>query len=288
MNSAVHSKLIESIKRLEDRQAQIVHDVVAQIQGSANARDTHALIVKCNEPQLRQIRNIVDSMLRPIDEIINQQSNLVSSSFSAEFKARLQAHHGTHATPLDRLAFENALAASCAVEGMTVELAPSKTTRFWDLRVNGEQISAKSTSAKDTKLHELHTSKLSEGAWIQDCRSARMRYEGTMTLFEALLAAVQRWIVLRAFKLRSDPSTLIYELVEVPMSLVAAIRQLSVQDFSSDSPRIDVHDEHGMALQLVLDRSDSKVTIKKIPKDRCIVHGTWKLQGTYSGPVIAG
>ncbi|MGW6059180.1 hypothetical protein [Streptomyces sp. NPDC055189] len=288
MNSAAPNELLAGMAQLDDRQAHVVQGVVAQVQGSADAGDTYALLVKCNEPQLRQIRNIVDAMLRPVTESINPESNLVSHLFSAEFKARLQAHHGTHTTPLDRLAFENALAASCGVEGMVVELAPSKTTRFWDLRVDGDQFSAKSTSAKGIKLHELHTSKLSEGAWIQDCRSARMRYDGTMKLFDEFLAAVQRWIVLRAFKLRSDPGTLVYELVEVPMSLVAAVKDLGVQDFSSDSPRIDVHDEAGLTLQLVLDRSDSKVTIQKIPKQRCIVHGTWKLEGDYSGPVIAG
>ncbi|MEU6677710.1 hypothetical protein [Streptomyces sp. NPDC046925] len=288
MNSADQNELLAGISQLDEHQAHVVRGVVTQVRASADSADAYALLGKCDEAQLRQIRNIVDSMLRPIDSFVNPQSNLVSHSFSAEFKARLQAHHGTHTTPLDRLAFENALAASCGVEGMAVELAPSKTTRFWDLRVDGKQVSAKSTSAKDIKLHELHTSKLSEGAWIQDCRSARMRYDGTMKLFDEFLAAVQRWIMLRTFKLRSAPGTLVYELVEVPMSLVAAVKDLGVQDFASDSPRIDVHDEQGMALQLVLDRSDSKITIKKIPKQRCIVHGTWKLQGEYAGPLIAG
>ncbi|MFH8488630.1 hypothetical protein [Streptomyces longisporoflavus] len=288
MNSVALDHLMADVAQLDDPQVHVVRRVVAQVRGSADAGDAYSLLGTCDEAQLRQIRNIVDSMLRPIDEFIDPQSNLVSHAFSAEFKARLQAHHGTHTTPLDRLAFENALAASCRVEGMDVELAPSKTTRFWDLRVNGDQISAKSTSAKGIKLHELHTSKLSEAAWIQDCRSARMRYDGTMKLFEEFLGAVQRWIVLRAFKLRSAPGTLVYELVEIPMALVSAVRGLGVQDFSSDAPRIDVRDERGMTLQLVLDRSDSKVTIQKIPKDRCIVHGTWKLTGEYSGPLIAG
>ncbi|MER8027706.1 hypothetical protein ABTZ78_01825 [Streptomyces bauhiniae] len=278
MNSAARAKLIDNIAQLEDHQAHIIQEAAAQIQGSADARDAYALIARCNEAQLRQIRNIVDSILRPVVELINPQSDLVSDAFSAEFKARLQAHHGTHTTPLDRLAFENALAAACSAEGMTVELAPSKTTRFWDLRVNGEQISAKSTSAKDVRPHVVHTSKLSEGAWIQDCRTARARYDGTMTLLEDFLAAVQRWITLRAYRIKNDPDTLIYELVEVPMSLFATIKTLGVQEFSSDSPRIKIYDSQGLTLQLILDRSDAKVTISSIPKDRCIVHGTWKLE----------
>ncbi|GAB3116890.1 hypothetical protein GCM10027160_26570 [Streptomyces calidiresistens] len=278
MNGAAREELIDAIDQLDDHQAHLVQQVVAHIHGSLNVGDTYGLITQCTEAQLRQIRNIVQAMLRPITEIINPDSNLIGGAFSAEFKARLQAHHGTHANPLDRLAFENALAASCLAEGMTVEMAPSKTTRFWDLRVNGDQFSAKSTSARDIKPHELHISKLSEAAWIQDCRSARTRYERTMGLFEEFLNAVQRWIVLRAFRLKSDPTTQIYELVEIPMSLFAAVDQLNIHDFSSDAPRIDIHDEHGMALQLCLDRSDSKITIKKIPKDRCIVHGTWRLE----------
>ncbi|WP_395758652.1 hypothetical protein OIE82_11005 [Streptomyces althioticus] len=278
MNSAAREELIDTIDQLDDHQAHLVQQVAAQIHGSLNVSDTYDLITQCTDAQLRQIRNIVQSMLRPITEFIDPNSNLIGSAFSAEFKARLQAHHGTHTTPLDRLAFENALAASCIAEGMTVEMAPSKTTRFWDLRVDGEQFSAKSTSARDIKPHELHISKLSEAAWIQDCRSARMRYERTMGLFEEFLDAVQRWIVLRAFRLKNDPTMQVYELVEIPMSLFATVDQLNVQDFSSDAPRIDIHDDYGMALQLCLDRSDSKITIKKIPKDRCIVHGTWGLE----------
>ncbi|MFF9361943.1 hypothetical protein [Streptomyces griseoluteus] len=287
MNSAARAELIDSITQLADNQLQIIQEVAAQIHGSTDASDAYDLITQCDEAQLRQIRNIVDSMLRPVVELINPESSFVSHSFSAEFRARLQAHHGTHTTPLDRLAFENALAASCAAEGMAVELAPSKTTRFWDVRVNGEQFSAKSTSAQDIRLHKLYISKLSEAAWIQDCRSARMRYDGTMKLFDEFLAAVQHWVVLRAFRLKSAPTTLVYELVEIPMLLFAAIKQLKVQEFSSDASRIDVYDEQGMALQLILDRSDSKVSINKIPKERCIVHGTWKLEAQ-TGPLIPG
>lgn len=277
MNSAVREELIQNIDRLDDHQTHLLQQVVAHIGGSIDTQDAYGLIAQCTEAQLRQIRNIVKSMLRPITEIINPDSNLIGDAFSAEFKARLQAHHGTHATALDRLAFENALAASCMAEGMTVEMAPSRTTRFWDLRVNGAQFSAKSTNASNIKPYELHISKLSEAAWIQDCRSARMRYERTMALFGEFLEAVQRWIVLRAYTLKNDPAQ-IYELVEIPMSLFATVEDLSVQDFTSDAPRVDVRDEHGLALQLCLDRSDSKITIKKVPKDRCIVHGTWKLE----------
>lgn len=224
--------------------------------------------------EIRQLVNIARVMSRPIEETVSPDSDLVGEKFASEFRARLLAHHGTHTTGMDRLAFEAALTAAAAQEGRRSEPAPSKTTRFWDVRIGDEQVSAKTSSAKNMKRDVIEVSKLSEAAWIQDMRSARDRHAKTLALFRDFVQAVQRWLVLRIFE-TSDGFT--YELVEIPMSFFGPpVQNLMAHEFDSDGPRITVSDSDGRDLfVLVLDRSDSKVTLKKIDKGNCLVHATW-------------
>jgi hypothetical protein len=212
--------------------------------------------------------------MAPIHETINPNSDLVGIEFSEEFKARIRAHHTSHPSPLGTVSFENALRLACKAQGMEAELAPSRTTRFWDILIDGEKWSAKSTAAQGIKPDEIHISKLCEAAWIQDCRTAAQRHERALQLFDDFLSVVHRWIVLRAIRDKKTGKVW-YELVEIPMSIFAKVKILKIADFASENTKIDVVDENGIALQLVLDRSDSKITIKKIPKSRCIVHAEW-------------
>ena len=154
--------------------------------------------------------------------------------------------------------------------------APSRTTRFWDLSIEGDQTSAKTTQAKSLKRDVVEVSKLSEAAWIQDVRSARDRRERTLGLFREFTANVTRWYVLRIFETEAQWE---YELLEIPVWMFdAAVQRLKVEDFDSDGPRIAVKDSRGKDLYtLALDRSDAKITIKHMPKSNCVVHGTWLL-----------
>jgi hypothetical protein len=234
------------------------------------------LIGGFEEAQVRQLRNVALAMNRPIEFRAEGQSNLVVGGFEAEFRARLQAHHGTHTSGMDRLAFEAALFAACQQGGFVVALAPSRTTRFWDLSIDGEQTSVKTTQAKALKRDTLEISKLSEAAWIQDVRGARERRRKTLELFAEFSNAVKRWFVLRIFETADAWE---YELVEIPVWIFGApVQALEVDAFDSDGPRIMVKDPAtGQNLfMLLLDRSDAKITIKRLPKSGCTVHGNWK------------
>lgn len=234
------------------------------------------LVASFDEVQVRQLRRVAIAMNRPITFTPGYNSNLVVGGFEAEFRARLQAHHGTHTSGMDRLAFENALLAACQQGGFAVVLAPSRTTRFWDLTINGDQTSVKTTQAKKLKRDEVEVSKLSEAAWIQDVRSARDRWHKTLDLFKDFSNTVKRWVVLRIFE--TDTSWE-YELLEIPVWIFGApVQALGVEEFAPDGPRIAVKDpltaKH--LFTLALDRSDAKITIKKLPKQNCTVHGNWK------------
>ncbi|MCA1704523.1 MAG: hypothetical protein LC808_15185, partial [Actinobacteria bacterium] len=185
-----------------------------------------------------------------------------------EFRARLQAHHATHTTPMDRLSFENAFLAASRAAGRATDEAPSRTTRFFDATVNGEQTALKTEGAKSMRFDKLHISKLSEAAWIQDMRSGRKRRDKTMEFLEEFLTAVDRIFILRYYQ--ADPAPH-YELVEVPTSHFELVKSVPVSQFNADAPRIEIVDAEGRIMEFRLDRSDSKITISKIEKGRCIV-----------------
>lgn len=227
------------------------------------------------DAQARQLENIAAAMTGRIDEALLPGSDVTGLHFAEEFRARLQAHHGTHASAMDRLSFESALSAAFEAEGHTVEPAPSSTTRFWDIRLDGDAVSVKSTAAKNLRPDVIHISKLCEAAWIQDVRSASARRQKTIELFADFVALVRRWFLLRAFQVSTGFR---YELIEIPVGIFNLVAGLPRQAFDSDAPRIDVFDGSGARLyQLRLDRSDAKITIALLGKDVCTVHGQWRL-----------
>jgi len=260
---------------LSDEQRQLVRSLASDLASSSSTRaDLFAVIQELEDEQIGKLLDVARVMARPIDENVNPDSDLMRPEFVAEFRARLQAHHATHTTQMDRLGFENAFLSASRAGGFEAEEAPSKTTRFYDATVDGEQVALKTEGAKSMKADRLHISKLSEAAWIQDMRSARKRRERSLELIEDFLEAVDRIYVLRFYQSSDVPH---YELVEIPVEHFELMRALGTEAFDSDAPRIPIEDEKGPIMEFRIDRSDSKVTIGKIEKSRCIVHGEWKL-----------
>lgn len=236
--------------------------------------DLFAVTQELDDEQVDKLLAIARVMRLPIVEVINETSDLMTDEFTAEFRARLQAHHATHATQMDRLGFENAFLSASRAAGRSTAEAPSRTTRFYDATVDTYKVALKTEGAKSMKVDRLHISKLSEAAWIQDMRSARKRREKAMEFVDSFLDAVDRIFVLRFYQSSDSPR---YELVEVPVEHFEKLKELRVSAFNSDAPRIVISDDDGEIMEFVLDRSDSKITIAKIRKSRCIVHAEWSL-----------
>jgi hypothetical protein len=68
-----------------------------------------------------------------------------------------------------------------------------------------------------------------------------------------------------------------YQLLEMPLSLLAPVADLDRNLFAPDGPSIPIVDAVGPCFTLKLDRSDSKITFAKIPVARCIEHARWSL-----------
>lgn len=139
--------------------------------------------------------------------------------------------------------------------------------------VDGRRLSLKSSKAKSLRIAKLHISKLTEAAWIQDCRTAAKRREHTHQLFRQYCDEVDAIVQLRYFQSRS-----LYELVEIPVSLFLQVLKVRKTHFSADDPTINIPiGKMPPDFTLKLDRSDAKITIANLNKGLCMVHGTWQL-----------
>jgi hypothetical protein len=220
----------------------------------------------------RRLNEFLAALRTPCQVTVAADSSLANSDFETEFRSKLLTHHCFMGSPLFQESFDSAFISACSSAGRAVNLAPAGQ-RFWDLTLDGRKISLKSSKAQSLRLNTLHISKLTEAAWIQDCRSAAIRQERTFDLFDTYCKEVDAIIQLRYF-MRSRT----YELVEIPASLFSQVRNVSRSHFSADGPTINIPvGKNPPDFTLKLDRSDAKVTLANINKDLCFVHATWKL-----------
>ncbi|MCC5848711.1 MAG: hypothetical protein JJU29_11510 [Verrucomicrobia bacterium] len=221
----------------------------------------------------RRIAELLQALRCEKEVWTNPESSLLKNAvFLEEFTSRLLCQHVFMGNPLMQNSFDSAFTTSAEAAGFLTEPAPSGQ-RFWDLKLNGKQISLKTTQAKDLRTETLHISKLTEAAWIQDCRTSNARMEHTKALFQEYQSKVQAIFQFRYFR-----KTNLYELVEIPTDLFQHVQGLSRSQFSADGPSINIPiGQEPPDFTLKLDRSDAKVTLANILKSRCVLHGTWKI-----------
>lgn len=214
---------------------------------------------------------LLSCLRAPIEESINPRSDIATPAFASEFRTRLLTQHLFVGTPLLDLTFERAFRESMAAAGSSLGEHQGNTARFWDCQIGEQRFSLKSTQAKSLSPLKATISKLTEAAWIQDCRTAAKRREMTLALFSDYISSVDRLIQIRYFA-----ATQTYELLEIPMALFDAIQKVPQTYFRADGPTIGIPvGQTPPDFTLVLDRSDAKVTLRNILVSRCIVHARW-------------
>lgn len=229
-------------------------------------------IMPVTEAEERRLREFITALRTDCAAQMHSESIFNSESFESEFRSKLLTHHCFMGSPLFQESFDSAFIAACSYAGHKVDLAPVGQ-RFWDVRVDGRRISLKSTKSKGLRTETLHISKLTEAAWIQDCRTAAKRCEETHRLFREYCAEVDAIVQLRYFQLKR-----LYELVEIPANLFSQVLKVGKAQFSSDGPTINIPiGKIPCDFTLKLDRSDAKITIANVNKELCLVHGTWQL-----------
>lgn len=196
------------------------------------------------------------------------------------FGLALSVHHGATTEPLGLSSFEIVFRNACEHVRWSVDPPGSMTQRFVDLSVrpsSGQRrrLSLKSTAAKNMSRRTLHISKLTEAAWIQDARTAKARREHTLKLFRQYQRAVGQIIMLRAFREGNDEVPSQYQLVEIPVRIFNSIQNAPLSAFERDAPVIECHVGEQVAAVVAIDRSDAKITVRRVQLSACIVHAEW-------------
>lgn len=104
-----------------------------------------------------------------------------------------------------------------------------------------------------------------------------MRRQRTLELFRDYREAVDAIILLRAFrKPNGIPNR--YQLVEISSELFESLEDAPESAFAADGPVIDCAFKGlASAAQVAIDRSDAKITIRRIRLSACTVHAEWRL-----------
>lgn len=233
----------------------------------------HDLTLSVSSAEERRVREFLRALRTPCAVSMSPDSPYNCPAFETEFRSRLLTQHCFVGAPLFQESFDSAFIAACSQAGLSVTPAPAGQ-RFWDVMVAGRRLSLKSSKAKSLRESTLHISKLTEAAWIQDCRTSTKRRSMTFDLFEEYCGQVDAIVKLRHFSTRAA-----YELVEIPVSLFRQVLDVDLGPFSADGPTINIPiGQIPPDFTLKLDRSDAKITIANIRKDLCLVHGTWQIQ----------
>ncbi len=231
------------------------------------------LVLRLSPSEQRRVSELVAALRTAVEVRVAESSPLMSAEFVEEFQSRLLAQHVFLGNPLFQESFDTAFIASAEIAGFSVSKAPDGQ-RFWDVEIDGRKISLKSSRAKSLRKDTLHISKLTEAAWIQDCRTPAKRRQFTCKLFEIFCEEVDEIIQLRYFAATGN-----YEMVGIPVALFAPILELPSSEFRADGPTINIPvGQIPPDFTLKLDRSDAKITIANVLKSRCLVHGSWTLR----------
>lgn len=198
------------------------------------------------------------------------------------FGLAISAHHGTTTEPLGLTSFEIVFRNACEAVNWSLDPPGSATQRFVDVTLTPadgttRRLSLKSTAAKNLSERTAHISKLTEAAWIQDVRSARARRRHTLKLFREYRAAVDAIVMLRAFR---EPDTIPnrYQLIEIPGDLFKSLEKSPESAFAADGPVVDcAYGGMSPAAQVSIDRSDAKITVRRIQLSACTIHAEWRL-----------
>ena len=235
---------------------------------------------KLSPTGVRFVTRMVESLSTPPKVMLEAGDSWLTDGWIEYFGLALSVHHGTTIEPLAQKEFEAVFRNASEASGWNVGDPVSETHRFLDLEIERpgsprHRLSLKSTAAQGLSKTSAHISKLTEAAWIQDMRTARERRDRTLSLFQEYIEAVDSIMMLRAFREgKAIPSR--YQLIEIPSGIFHSLQTAPLSVFNADGPTINCsYMGHEIAACVSLDRSDAKITIKKISLAACIVHVEW-------------
>ena len=242
--------------------------------------DLKAELDKLSPIKIAFVAQVVDSLAHPPRSDIQAPGTWITGSpdWMEYFGLALSVHHAATTEPLQLTAFETVFRNACAAAGWSTDAPGSATQRFLDMEVVPDdgvrrRLSLKTTAAKKLAKTTAHISKLTEAAWVQDARTRTARRTAMRELFQAYREAVDSIVMLRAF--RDGGSVSRYELLEIPVALFDSVHDAPLADFQSDAPLIVCTRDGSPVATIAVDRSDAKITVRKISLAACVVHAEW-------------
>ena len=238
-----------------------------------------AIVKRLHPAQVELLLEMARAMMRHVEETLNPASDIAVEAFRVSFRNRLLLHHAANESKLTKKAFEYAFRAASAAAGRSAAIVDSQTNPGADVIVDGEDFSLKTEAAKSLRPGFITISKLSEGRWIQQCSSMEELAQATVTRIPAHLLQYDRILTLRARDLSA--TRVLYELVEIPRSVLLNIQNLKPGDFSprtaqgGSSAGINISGQRAFTLRL--DGSDGKVTISGLDVRLCFHHCSWSV-----------
>ena len=228
------------------------------------------------------VARVMESLANPPNSTIKQHGTWLTGSpeWIEYFGLALSVHHSATAEPLGLTAFEAVFRNACDHLGWPTDPPGSRTRRFVDLTVRPtgkpeRRLSLKSTAAQRLSNTTLHISKLTEAAWVQDARTARDRKSRTQALFRQYQSAVTHIVMLRAFRESQDDVPSRYQLVEIPANIFDSVQRAPLSVFERDAPLIECEIGGNQVAVVAIDRSDAKITVRRVRLSACTVHAEW-------------
>jgi len=237
--------------------------------------------------QVDLIAAVIKQFQLPYEFLRKEDSDFVTPEVLEMLGDALRIHHAFSRQALTKDRFEFALERSLTRAGVMAELVLSRTNRGHDITIAGIPVSLKTQADSNIRVNSLHISKYMElGKGVWDLRLLR-------NMFLEHMRSYQRIFQFRCLK--RGPTVYQYELVEIPKALLleAAESELTVQEKSKQNPKPgygNVYDAKGkLKFALYFDAgTERKLQIKKIRKDLCVVHATWKFESTTFEKAIPG
>jgi len=237
-----------------------------------------AAIPELSNSRLQLIDRIVGVFSLPKHFLRTDTSDIISPGILEDFGDILRVHHCFSREPFSKDKFEYALERVMLESGCNAALAP-RGQRGYDIEINAQRFSLKTEAAKAIRVDTIHISKFMElggGSWGDNPDDL----VGLQTQFMTALAGINRILILRA--LRKGSPDYLYELVEIPKSLLskAAQGRLEMMSASTQSPKpgyCHVEEEGENLYSLYFDGGgERKLQIKGLRKSLCSIHASWQ------------
>jgi type II restriction enzyme len=207
---------------------------------------------------------------------VDPHSDLLTEEIAHALCVRMRFHHALDADALTKDKFENAIASAFKDCGYSAIKAPRGNPGH-DLTIGDVRYSLKTqadSKIRDAKVDIHKFMELGKGDWSD----APEHFRALSVQVEEHLGRYERILVFRRLKRKTHE---VYELVEIPKSLVLAALKLdpviSVESASAIKPATtELVDDDGTVLRLYFDGGgERKLKIKDIRKAACHVHATW-------------